>query len=65
MAKCAFCGNELEKGTGKMFVYANGKIIYFCSSKCEKNLHKLNRKPLSVRWTNAFRQEHKKSDKEA
>ena len=60
MPKCAFCGNELEKGTGKMFVYATGKIIYFCSKKCEKNLFKLNRKPLETKWTMAYQQEHKK-----
>ena len=60
MPKCAFCGNELEKGVGKMYVYANGKISYFCSHKCEMNLLKLGRKPLQTRWTESYRQEHKK-----
>ena len=49
--KCSFCGNEMEKGTGKMFVKNDGKIFYFCSSKCEKNLFKLGRIPRNVRWT--------------
>ena len=60
MAKCSFCGEELEKGTGKMLVYNSGKIEYFCSSKCEKNLLKLKRKPAKVSWTATARAEHKK-----
>ncbi len=43
--KCSFCNVELEKGTGKMFIRKTGKIFYFCSSKCEKNLISLGRKP--------------------
>ncbi len=49
--KCSFCGNEIEKGTGKMFVKNDGKLFYFCSSKCEKNLFKLNRTPRNMKWT--------------
>lgn len=60
MSICTFCGKEIEKGTGKMFVYANGKIAYFCSRTCEKNLHKLKRKPLRTPWTAEYRREHKK-----
>lgn len=60
MVKCAFCGNSVERGTGKMFVYTSGKVINFCSSKCEKNILKLNRKPLDIKWTNEYRTEHKK-----
>ncbi|MBS3140166.1 ribosomal protein L24e family protein [Candidatus Woesearchaeota archaeon] len=63
MAKCTFCGQQIERGTGKMFVYVSGKIAYFCSNKCEKNLHKLKRKPLQTRWTQAYRAEHGKKDK--
>jgi large subunit ribosomal protein L24e len=62
MPKCTFCSIEVEKGTGKLFVYASGKTASFCSSKCEKNLLKLKRKPLKVRWTEAYRREHKKGD---
>ncbi|HLC81713.1 MAG TPA: 50S ribosomal protein L24e [Candidatus Nanoarchaeia archaeon] len=64
MAKCTFCGEQIEKGTGKMFVYISGKIANFCSNKCEKNLLKLKRKPLETRWTQAYRQEHKKISQE-
>lgn len=38
-----------------MFVYVSGKVVYFCSNKCEKNLFKLGRKPLRVKWTEAYR----------
>jgi large subunit ribosomal protein L24e len=61
MPKCTFCGRSLLEGTGKMFVFVSGKINYYCSNKCEKNLMKLNRKPLQTKWTNAYRREHKKS----
>ena len=54
MAKCTFCGNILERGTGKMYVKADSKILYFCSSKCEKNMLKLRRKPITTRWSTRF-----------
>ncbi len=60
MSNCTFCGVEIEKGTGKMYVYANGKIAYFCSNRCEKNMFKLKRKPLKTPWTAEYRREHKK-----
>ncbi|MFB6088825.1 MAG: 50S ribosomal protein L24e, partial [Candidatus Aenigmatarchaeota archaeon] len=34
-----------------VFVRKNGKSLYFCSSKCEKNMLKLGRKPRKVKWT--------------
>jgi len=48
--KCSFCGSELEPGTGLMFVKKDGKIFYFDSSKCEKNMLKLRREPSKVKW---------------
>ena len=55
--KCSFCGKNIEKGTGKIYVKSSGKIINFCSTKCEKNLLKLKRKPRKIRWTEMFRKE--------
>ena len=52
--KCSFCGNVMEKGTGKMFVKISGEVLYFCSSKCEKNW-RLGRDPKKVRWTKIHR----------
>ena len=48
-----------------MFVFANGKVAYFCSRGCEKNMLKLKRKPLKTRWTEEYRREHKKGVKKA
>ena len=54
MTNCSFCGREVVKGTGKMFVYNTGKILWFCSSKCEKNMLKLKRTPLNIKWTKFY-----------
>lgn len=51
MANCSFCGEKIEKGTGKMFVYKTSKVVHFCSSKCEKSMLKLKRKARKLKWT--------------
>jgi len=51
MAKCTFCGTIIERGTGKMYVLKDGKILNFCSNKCEKNQIKLKRKAIKTKWT--------------
>jgi len=43
----------MEKGTGKIYVKKTGKILFFCSMKCEKNMLKLGRIPRRVKWTSA------------
>jgi len=48
--KCSFCNENMEAGTGKMFVKNDGKVFYFCSKKCEKNMLKLKREPKDVKW---------------
>jgi len=55
MAKCSFCGINIPAGTGKLFVKKDAKKLYFCSSKCEKNMIKLKRKPLDTKWTEQSR----------
>ncbi len=42
--KCAFCSEELPKGSGIMYVYKTGNIEYYCSSRCYKNGIILHRK---------------------
>lgn len=54
MSRCSFCGKIIEKGTGSMFVKKDGKVLYFCSSKCEKNLLKLGRIPRRIKWTDTY-----------
>ncbi len=54
---CSFCGKEIEPGTGMMYVTKDGRVYYFCSSKCYKNMIELGRVPRKVRWTEAYRKE--------
>ena len=59
MTKCSFCMNEIQRGTGKMFVLRDGTSYHYCSSKCESNHQKLKRKPQKVKWI----KKEKKADK--
>lgn len=52
--KCSFCGNEVPKGNGTLFVRKTGKKYLFCSKKCEKNLVKLGRDPRKFKWTEYY-----------
>ena len=46
--KCTYCGIDIERGTGKIYVRKTGKIFNFCSSKCEKYMVVLGkRSPVS------------------
>ncbi|MBI4155298.1 50S ribosomal protein L24e [Candidatus Woesearchaeota archaeon] len=57
MSKCSFCAKTIEPGTGVLFVTKVGKMLYFCSSKCRKNLNKLNRNPAKFKWTGFYKKE--------
>lgn len=59
MVECTFCGKDIKKATGKMFVRDNGQVIYFCSSKCEKNMLKLGRDSRKFKWTKSYNREIK------
>src|SRR6266702_6472498 len=52
---CSFCGNEIETGTGKMFIRKDGTVCLFCSHTCQANMLKLGRVPRGTPWTQAFR----------
>ena len=41
-------------GTGKIFVFNTGKIVNFCSNKCEKNMLKLDRVARKSKWTKFY-----------
>lgn len=60
MAKCSFCGKEIPRGTGKMYIKKTGMILWFCKNKCEKNMIKLKRLPRETKWTEAARKEGEK-----
>ncbi len=57
MPKCSFCGTDIKPGRGTMFVKNDGTIIYYCSSKCQRNAAMRN--PVKVRWTQAYRKQKK------
>ncbi len=48
---CTFCGQEIEPGTGRMYVKKDGVVYQFCTSKCFKNLVELKRVPRRTAWT--------------
>ncbi len=50
MTKCTFCNREIPKGTGLILAKNDGRILYFDSKKCEKNMLKLGRDPSKVNW---------------
>ena len=52
--ECDFCGDDIEPGTGTMFVQNDGSTVMFCSSKCEKNAD-LGREARDMGWTEAGR----------
>lgn len=54
--KCSFCNSEIEPGRGLMYVFNDGTIMWFCSSKCFKN-YKLKRDPRKLKWTLKYGQQ--------
>jgi large subunit ribosomal protein L24e len=54
MPRCDFCRKNIEPGTGKMIIKNDGKVVDLCSTKCEKNMIKLRRKPRTTPWTVEF-----------
>ncbi len=51
--QCSFCANEIEPGTGMMFVKRDGTIYHFCSSSCRKQQLHLGRVGHRRKWTRA------------
>jgi large subunit ribosomal protein L24e len=56
---CSFCGKEIEPGTGRMYVKKDGSVLFFCGSKCYKNMMELKRVPRRVSWTVEYQNEKK------
>jgi large subunit ribosomal protein L24e len=54
---CTFCGDEIEPGTGRMYIKKDGVVFNFCSSKCFKNMVVLGRVPRRTTWTRYFERE--------
>ncbi|MDO8556577.1 MAG: 50S ribosomal protein L24e [Nanoarchaeota archaeon] len=62
--KCSFCNAEIEKGTGTMYAQDDGRIYYYCSSKCQKNT-KLGRKAIRTKWSGRYEKETAKKETKA
>ncbi|MDH4122904.1 MAG: 50S ribosomal protein L24e [Thermoplasmata archaeon] len=54
---CSFCGNNIEPGTGRLFIRKDGSTFIFCSNKCFKNLMDLKRVPRATQWTAAYKRD--------
>ncbi|MFA5381569.1 MAG: 50S ribosomal protein L24e [Candidatus Micrarchaeia archaeon] len=53
--RCSFCGEEIDRGTGFIYVKKDGKALQFCTQKCKKNLLVLKRKNKKTPWTKHVR----------
>jgi len=51
---CSFCGEQIEPGTGKMYVKKDGTVFLFCTNKCYKNMVDMKRVPRNITWTKAY-----------
>ena len=60
--KMHFLWDVIKQGTGKMYVQKDAEILYFCGSKCEKNILKLKRKPITTKWSKRYEKAGKKSE---
>ena len=47
---CSFCSNPVAPGTGFTFFYKDGTALYFCSSKCRRNMAH-GREGRLMKWT--------------
>ena len=56
MPRCSFSGDEVQKGTGLMYVKKDGTVYYFCSCKCKKNFLKLKSEGRKKKWTISFKE---------
>jgi large subunit ribosomal protein L24e len=52
--QCSFCAQEIEPGTGSMFVKRDGTVYTFCSSSCRKQQLVLGRVGHRFKWTRAY-----------
>ena len=51
---CSFSGEEIEPGTGLMFIKRDGTVLWFKNSKARKNSLNLKRNPRKVKWTRHY-----------
>ncbi len=57
--RCSFCGEDIEPGTGLMYVLNDGRVLYFCSRKCYRNWE-MGRDNREIKWTKYYIKHGKK-----
>lgn len=58
MAKCSFCNQAIEPGTGLTVIKNDGKIFRFDSKKCEASMIKMSRDPRKIKWVSKMKAEN-------
>ena len=48
---CSFSHEEIEPGTGMMYIKRDGAVYWFKDSKARKNMLKLKRNARRLKWT--------------
>ena len=51
---CNFTHEEIEPGTGMMFIKRDGTVFWFKDSKARKNHLNLKRNPRRLKWTRRY-----------
>ena len=51
---CNFTHEEIEPGTGMMFIKRDGTVFWFKDSEARKNHLKLKRNPRQLKWTRRY-----------
>jgi len=51
--KCSFCGKEIKRGQGILYVKKDGSLLYFDDGKCQTNMLVLGRKAAKLKWARA------------
>ena len=51
---CSFTSEEIEPGTGLMYIKRDGSVMWFKDSKARKNEIKLKRNPRTLKWTQRY-----------
>lgn len=57
---CDYSGQEIEPGTGIMYVQTDGTVLHFADSKAEKNYF-LGREARDLEWTEAGREDKERA----
>ncbi len=64
MPACSFCKKNYEWPRGLTLALNDGKLLYFCSGKCRKNLLRLKRDNKKVNWVVRTKKENIPEEKQ-